>query len=100
MGHRPADREAWRKVGPYTDEDAFHEVFVLFSHLAALTTKLEMVTEVLVLPQRQTVLVAKQAAELQLISGGRLRLGVGVGWNQEEFRALGVDFDHRGRRLA
>jgi probable F420-dependent oxidoreductase len=100
LGHRPSDRERWREIGPYTDVDAFHEVFVLFSHLAALTSRLEFVTEVLVLPQRQTVLVAKQAAELQLLSGGRLRLGVGVGWNPEEFRALGVEFDRRGRRLA
>lgn len=101
MGHRPHDLEGWHAtVGPYTDTDAFHEVFVLFSHIAALTSTLELVTEVLVLPQRQTVLVAKQAAQLQLLSGGRLRLGVGVGWNFEEFRALGVDFEARGRRLA
>ena len=98
-GHRPADPGQWRVLGPYTDAHAFHEIFVLFSYLAAITSKLEFVTEVLVLPQRQTVLVAKQAAELHLLSGGRLRLGIGVGWNPEEYRALGVDFDDRGRRV-
>jgi probable F420-dependent oxidoreductase len=100
VGHRPSDPEHWRTLGPYTDTDAFHEVFVLFSYLAAITTKIELVTEVLVLPQRQTVLVAKQAAELQLLSRGRLRLGIGVGWNPEEYRALGMPFHDRGKRVA
>jgi probable F420-dependent oxidoreductase len=99
MGHHPDDPERWRQRGPYTDEHPFHEVFVLFSHLAAITATLEFATEVLVLPLRQTVLVAKQAAELQLLSGGRLRLGVGVGWNVEEFRAMGVNFHDRGQRV-
>jgi probable F420-dependent oxidoreductase len=99
LGHRPVDPVAWAGLGPYTDEHAFHEVFVLFSHLAAITSHLEFATEVLVLPQRQTVLVAKQAAELQLLSGGRLRLGIGVGWNPEEFRALGMNFHDRGKRV-
>ncbi|HVC34358.1 MAG TPA: LLM class F420-dependent oxidoreductase [Chloroflexota bacterium] len=99
FGHRPADRVAWAELGPYTDAHQFHEVFVLFSHLAAITTRIGFATEVLVLPQRQTVLVAKQAAELDLLSGGRLRLGVGVGWNPEEFRALGMDFQNRGARI-
>lgn len=99
MGHRPADPDRWQEMGPYTDEHPFHEVFVLFSHLAAITTTLEFATEVLVLPLRQTLLVAKQAAELQLLSGGRLRLGVGVGWNQEEFRAMGASFHDRGQRV-
>lgn len=99
LGHRPADPRGWREKGPYTDFHPFHEVFVLFSYLAAITTTLEFVTEVLVLPQRQTVLVAKQAAELQLLSGGRLRLGIGVGWNPEEYRALGMNFHDRGRRI-
>jgi probable F420-dependent oxidoreductase len=99
-GHRPSDPEHWRTLGPYTDADAFHEVFVLFSYLAAITTKIELVTEVLVLPQRQTVLVAKQAAELQLLSRGRFRLGIGVGWNPEEYRALGMSFHDRGKRVA
>ncbi|HEV2027743.1 MAG TPA: LLM class F420-dependent oxidoreductase [Candidatus Dormibacteraeota bacterium] len=100
LGHRPADPKSWKAIGPYTDAHPFHEVFVLFSYLAAITTRLEFVTEVLVLPQRQTALVAKQAAELQLLSGGRLRLGIGVGWNPEEYRALGLDFHNRGRRVA
>jgi len=99
FGHRPADPAAWAELGPYTDAHQFHEVFVLFSHLAAITTRIEFATEVLVLPQRQTVLVAKQAAELDLLSGGRLRLGIGVGWNPQEFRALGMDFQNRGARV-
>jgi probable F420-dependent oxidoreductase len=99
MGHRPADPVRWRERGPYTDAHPFHEVFVLFSYLAAITTTLEFATEVLVLPLRQTVLVAKQAAELQLLSDGRLRLGIGVGWNSEEFRAMGVNFKDRGPRV-
>lgn len=100
FGHRPDDPAAWAELGPYTATHQFHEVFVLFSHLAAITTRIEFATEVLVLPQRQTVLVAKQAAELDLLSGGRLRLGVGVGWNPEEFRALGMEFKNRGARVA
>ena len=99
LGHRPADPVAWAELGPYTDEHQFHEVFVLFAHLAAITTRIEFATEVLILPQRQTVLVAKQAAELDLLSGGRFRLGIGVGWNPEEFRALGMDFKNRGARV-
>jgi probable F420-dependent oxidoreductase len=99
LGHRPDDPVAWARLGPYTDAHAFHEIFVLFSHLAAITSRIEFATEVLVLPQRQTVLVAKQAAELDLLSGGRLRLGIGVGWNPEEFRALGMSFHDRGKRV-
>jgi probable F420-dependent oxidoreductase len=77
----------------------FHEVFVLFGYLAGITTELELVTGVLVLPQRQTALVAKQAAEIDVLSGGRLRLGVGIGWNQVEYQALGVPFRQRGALL-
>lgn len=99
LGHRPDDASAWAILGPYTDVHAFHEVFVLFSHLAAITSRIEFATEVLVLPQRQTVLVAKQAAELDLLSGGRFRLGIGVGWNPEEFAALGMNFHDRGKRV-
>ena len=84
---------------PYTHEHVFHEIFVLFSHLAAVTTSLELVTSVLVLPQRQTALVAKQAATLDLLSGGRLRLAVGVGWNGAEYQGLGADFATREDRL-
>jgi probable F420-dependent oxidoreductase len=82
----------------YSSDTAFHEVFVLFGYLAAVTTTLELVTGVLVLPQRQTALVAKQAAEIDVLSGGRMRLGVGVGWNDVEYEALGESFTNRGRR--
>src|ERR671932_1713372 len=84
---------------PYTDRSAFHEVFVLFGYLAAATRRLELATGVLVLPQRQTALVAKQAAAIDVLSGGRLRLGVRVGWNFTEYEALGEDFHSRGRRI-
>ena len=80
---------------PYTSEHTFHEVLVLFSHLAALTSTLELVTSVLVLPQRQTTVVAKQVATLDLLSAGRVRLAVGVGWNWAEYESLGADFDAR-----
>jgi probable F420-dependent oxidoreductase len=86
-------------LGPYTEKDPFHEPFVLFGYLAGVTRVLEFATGVLILPQRQTVLVAKQAAELDLLSGGRLRLGVGSGWNWVEYDALGVPYAHRGQRL-
>jgi probable F420-dependent oxidoreductase len=84
---------------PYTIEHPFHEVFTLFSHLAAVTDRLGFATSVLVLPQRQTALAAKQAAAVDILSGGRLRLAVGVGWNFAEYEALGEDFHTRGRRL-
>jgi Luciferase-like monooxygenase len=77
---------------PYLHDYPFHEPFTLFAFLAGVTSRVELVTSVLVLPQRQPVLVAKQAAEVSLLSGGRLRLGVGVGWNHMEFEALGADF--------
>ncbi len=83
----------------YTDKDMFHEPFVLFGYLAAATRRLELVNGILVLPQRQTALVAKQAAEVDVLSGGRLRLGVGVGWNSAEFEAVGEDFHTRGARI-
>jgi probable F420-dependent oxidoreductase len=82
-----------------THEVPYHEPFVLLGPIAALTTRLELMTSVLVLPQRQTVLVAKQAAELDLLSGGRLHLGVGVGRNWMEYEALDMAFDDRGRRI-
>ncbi len=88
--------DEWR--GPYTYEHSFHEPFVLFSFMAALTVRLSFVTGVLILPQRQTALVAKQAAELDVLSGGRLRLGLGVGWNKVEMAALGEDPATRGKR--
>lgn len=84
--------------GPYDSDTAFHEPMVLFGFLAACTSRAELVTAILILPQRQTVLVAKQAAEVAILSGGRLRLGVGVGWNTVEYDALNEDFSTRGRR--
>jgi len=80
---------------PYTSEHTFHEIFVLLSHLAAVTSRISFVTSVLVLPQRQTAVVAKQVASIDLLSGGRIRLAVGVGWNAAEYEALGVDFRDR-----
>jgi probable F420-dependent oxidoreductase len=79
--------------------DDYHEPLVLFGYLAGLTRRLELVTDILVLPQRQTVLVAKQAAEVDVLSHGRLRLGVGVGWAESEFQALNEDFYTRGQRI-
>jgi probable F420-dependent oxidoreductase len=84
---------------PYTHENPFHEIFTLLGYLAAVTARIGLVTNVLVLPQRETVLVAKQAAEVDILSRGRLRLGVGVGWNSVEFEALGCDFHDRGARI-
>lgn len=95
LGAGTANRPGWRG---YDSEDLFHEVFVLFGYLAAITRRVELVTGVLVLPQRQTALVAKQAAEVDVLSGGRLRLGVGIGWNDVEYDVLGEDFGNRGRR--
>jgi probable F420-dependent oxidoreductase len=85
--------------GPYDLNHQFHEVMVLFGFIAAVTTRIELATEVLVLPQRQAALAAKQAAEIDLLSGGRLRLGVGIGWNFVEYEALGMSFRNRGRRM-
>src|SRR5690606_35658753 len=85
--------------GPYTHETLFHEPLVLFGYMAALTERIELVTGILILPQRQTALVAKQAAEIDVLSRGRLRLGVGVGWNAVEYEALGENFRNRGRRI-
>ena len=85
-------------IGPYNSETDFHEIFVLFGYLAALTQQLRLVTGVVILPQRQTALVAKQAAEVDILSGGRLRLGIGVGWNDIEYQGLNEDFSNRGIR--
>ena len=98
VGADPAVHTGWD--GPYDVHTTFHEPFVMFGYLAAVTTTLELVTGVIILPQRQTALVAKQAAEVDLLSEGRLRLGVGLGWNAVEYEALGEDFTNRGRRLA
>ena len=86
--------------GSYTSESMFHEPFVLFGYLAGITTTLELVTAVLILGQRQTALVAKQAAQVDLLRRGRLRLGVGVGWNHVEYEALNQEFGNRGSRYA
>ncbi len=84
---------------PYTHQHVFHEILVLFSHLAAVTTRLEFVTSVLLLPQRETALAAKQIATIDLLSRGRLRVAVGVGWNRVEYESLGYDFANRTKRL-
>ncbi|HUP27094.1 MAG TPA: LLM class F420-dependent oxidoreductase [Chloroflexia bacterium] len=97
LGASTANRPDWR--GPYTSDTLFHEPFVLFGYLAAITRRLELVTGVIVLPQRQTALVAKQAAEVDVLSGGRLRLGVGIGWNDVEYTALNEEFGNRGKRI-
>lgn len=96
LGADPKVHQGW--AGPYDVRTTFHEPLVMFGYLAAVTTTVELVTGVIILPQRQTALVAKQAAEVDLLSGGRLRLGVGLGWNAVEFEALGEDFSNRGRR--
>lgn len=97
LGADTRNRPDWS--GPYRLESQFHEVLVLFGFLAGVTTTLELVAGVVILPQRQTALVAKQAAEVDVLSGGRLRLGVGIGWNEVEYTALGEEFASRGRRI-
>lgn len=97
LGADPANRPDWR--ANYTHRDSFHEPFTLLSWVASFTHRIELVTGVIVLPQRQTALVAKQAAEVDLLSGGRLRLGVGVGWNDVEYQALRESFSNRGARI-
>jgi probable F420-dependent oxidoreductase len=96
VGADPAVYEGW--AGPYDIHSTFHEPLVLFGYLAAVTS-VEFVTGIVIAPQRQTVLVAKQAAEVDLLSNGRFRLGLGLGWNPVEYEALGQDFTTRGRRL-
>ncbi|MEA2625017.1 MAG: hypothetical protein QOD06_1062 [Candidatus Binatota bacterium] len=96
LGADPDRPGGWS--GPYDASVAFHEPFVTFGFLAAVTTRIELVTAVLVVPQRQTALVAKQAAEVDLLSGERLRLGIGTGWNEVEYEALNESFHDRGKR--
>jgi probable F420-dependent oxidoreductase len=96
VGADPDVHRGWR--GPYDVSTTFHEPFVLFGYLAAVTS-LELVTGIIILPQRQTVLAAKQAAEVDLLTNGHFRLGVGIGWNAVEYEALGKDFSNRGERL-
>src|SRR5215468_12194556 len=97
LGANPERPGGWK--GPYTYRHAFHEPFVLFGFLAGVTTRLGLATGIVILPQRQTALVAKQAAAVDVLAGGRLRLGVGVGWNPVEYEALGEDFRTRGKRI-
>jgi probable F420-dependent oxidoreductase len=96
VGADPAVHTGWD--GPYNVHTTFHEPMVLYGYLAAVTS-MELVTGVIILPQRQTVLAAKQAAEVDLLTGGKFRLGVGIGWNRVEYDALAQDFSTRGKRL-
>ena len=93
--HKDREPPLW---GPYTDQHPFHDPFVLFGYLAGRHPELSFATGVIILPQRQTALVAKQATDIDLLTGERFRLGVGVGWNYVEFQALGEDFSTRGKR--
>jgi probable F420-dependent oxidoreductase len=97
VGANPDREGGWN--GPYNYKDQFHEVFTLYAYAAAITEKIEFVTGILILPQRQTALVAKQAAQIDIFSGGRLRLGMGVGWNKVEMESLGENFGNRGKRI-
>ena len=97
LGAGIASRPDWR--GPYTHEDLWHEPLTLFGFLAGVTRTLGFLAGVLILPQRQAVLAAKQAAVVDVLSNGRLRLGVGVGWNDVEYEALDEDFANRGERI-
>ena len=96
LGADASKRDSWDR--PYSKDDMFHEPFVMFGYLGAITEKLEFTTGVLILGQRQTSLVAKQAAEVDVLTGGRLRLGIGIGWIEVEYEALGESFTNRGRR--
>ncbi|MED5428029.1 MAG: LLM class flavin-dependent oxidoreductase, partial [Chloroflexota bacterium] len=96
LGANAESRPGWS--GAYRHTDSFYEPLVLFGHIAATTEKIELVTGIIILPQRQTVLAAKQAATVSLLSGGRLRMGIGIGWNPVEYEALDQDFSTRGKR--
>jgi len=97
LGANPERPGGWS--GPYTHKSAFQEPLLLFSYMAGFTEKLEFATGIIILPQRQTALFAKQAATLDLLCGGRLRLGIGIGWNEIEYTALNQNFNDRGRRV-
>lgn len=97
LGANPNRPGGW--TGPYTDKTPFQEPFILFGFMAAVTTTLEFATGIIILPQRQTALVAKQLATLDVLSGGRVRFGIGIGWNQVEYIALNEEFHTRGKRL-
>ena len=96
LGVDPKSHPGWDKL--FTRQNIFHEPLVLIGYLSAITERVNLIVGVLVLPERQTVLVAKQTAELDVLSGGRLSLGVGLGWNQVEYEALGQSFHARGSR--
>ena len=97
LGADTSVRPDWS--GAYSSESLFHEPMVLFGYLAAIVPNLELVTAVIILPQRQTVLAAKQAAEIDLLTNGKLRFGIGIGWNALEYEGLGENFLNRGRRF-
>lgn len=97
LGANPDRPGGWR--GPYTYQDPFVEPFLLFTYMAAVTTRIGFITGIIILPQRETALVAKQAATLDVLCGGRFRFGVGTGWNEVEYIALNQDFHTRGRRM-
>jgi probable F420-dependent oxidoreductase len=97
VGANPDRPGGW--TGPYTHQSQFHEILTLFAYAAGITEKIELVSGILILPQRQTALVAKQTAQIDVLSNGRLRLGVAVGWNQVEMEALGEKFSNRGKRI-
>jgi probable F420-dependent oxidoreductase len=99
LGARPGHPDIAGSRFHFTSESMVHEPLVLMGYVAAITRHVELVTAVIILPQRQTALVAKQAAEIDVLSGGRLRLGVGLGWNPVEFEALGEEFSNRGQRI-
>jgi len=96
LGANASSREDW--PWPYQHTDSFYEPITFYSYVAGITNNLELATGVVILPQRQTALVAKQAAEVAILSNNRLRLGVGTGWNEVEYDALGVPFTQRGKR--
>ena len=94
------DHHDFPALRTYNHKSVVHETLTLMGYLSAITERVGLATGILILPQRQTVLVAKQAAEIDVLSGGRLRLGIGVGWNTVEYEALGEDFHNRGARSA
>lgn len=97
MGVNPNRKGSWS--GPYAYTDPFQEPLTLFSFMAGITNKLTFITGIIILLQRQTALVAKQAATLDILSGGRLRLGVALGWNPVEYQCLNKDFHNQGGRF-
>jgi probable F420-dependent oxidoreductase len=97
VGANPDRPGGW--MGPYTHKSQFHEILTLFAYAAGITEKIELVSGILILPQRQTALVAKQTAQIDVLSNGRLRLGVAVGWNKVEMEASGEKFSNRGKRI-